>query len=128
METIEQKKARLSANAARWRERHPEKVKEYYSSPKGREFQNAANRRGEEKRRRFINLLKMDRPCYDCGGMFEPHVMDWDHVTGEKKFTIGANQRSHKLEDVIDEINKCQLVCANCHRLRTMARKKGELI
>lgn len=89
----------------------------------------AAGRRSALKRRRFLNLLKMERPCYDCGGMFPPAVTDWDHLPQfEKKFNVGAQQKSFSLEACIDEINKCQLVCSNCHRLRTQARKqkKGE--
>lgn len=81
--------------------------------------------RSNAKRRRFITLLKMDRPCYDCGGMFPPEAMDWDHLPGkEKLFNIGAEQSSFSIEEVIDEISKCQLVCANCHRIRTWSRKR----
>lgn len=77
--------------------------------------------RGRDKRRK-LDLLKMGRPCYDCGGMFPPESLDWDHLPGkEKKFNISQAQ-SRKIDDVIDEIAKCQLVCANCHRTRTAKR------
>jgi len=75
------------------------------------------------ERRRKLSLLKMDRPCYDCGGVFSPECMDWDHRPGTSKlFQIGhAIQRKFSL--VLEELAKCDLVCANCHRLRTIARK-----
>lgn len=70
-----------------------------------------------------FNLLKMDRPCYDCGGQFAPESMDWDHRPGQvKKFDVAEGVRSRSDDEVMEEINKCQLVCANCHRVRTKAR------
>lgn len=82
--------------------------------------------KGRRKRRRdFFNLLKLDRPCYDCGGVFPPEAMDWDHLPGSNKcFNIGANIYLYSTEEVADEINKCQLVCSNCHRVRTTVRKQ----
>lgn len=65
-----------------------------------------------------IVLLKSERPCYDCGSMFPPECMDFDHVFGKKLFVISAG--SGKPWDTIrEEIDKCQLVCSNCHRIRT---------
>lgn len=74
-----------------------------------------------------LNLLKSARPCYDCGGIFPPECLDWDHLPGaEKCFTIGSQAQNHTFEAVINEISKCQLVCACCHRTRTFNRgRKG---
>lgn len=61
-------------------------------------------------------------PCVDCGGTFPPECMDFDHL-GDKKWQIGRMMNfSH--EKVRDEIAKCDLVCANCHRIRTKSRKQ----
>ena len=61
-------------------------------------------------------------PCLDCGNCFPPECMDFDHVRGVKVFSIGQfGQR--KLDHVIAEIAKCDLVCANCHRVRTRKRQ-----
>lgn len=72
-------------------------------------------------RKRKMNLLKMGRPCYDCGGMFSLAAMEWDHARGVKGFNI-ATGLNRPLEEVVDEIAKCDLVCANCHRVRTASR------
>jgi hypothetical protein len=49
--------------------------------------------------------------------------MDFDHVRGEKLFVIGEHvRRAHN--DLLMEIAKCELVCANCHRVRTEQRRK----
>lgn len=59
----------------------------------------------------------------DCGGRFPPAAMDFDHVRGEKVATISflVNQGA-VLTRLREEIAKCEIVCANCHRIRTVKR------
>jgi hypothetical protein len=64
-------------------------------------------------------------PCVDCGGTFPPSVMHWDHLPGTVKVAdVGklATKRNKAL--ILAEIEKCELVCANCHAIRTAARWK----
>jgi hypothetical protein len=68
--------------------------------------------------------LKEDRPCADCNRVFHPRVMQWDHLPGTKKIAdLGTLSRRHSKRQVLAEIAKCELVCANCHALRTLARR-----
>jgi hypothetical protein len=63
-----------------------------------------------------------NRPCADCGGRHPTCVMDLDHVRGPKEFKVSeAVQRAYglTLKRVRTEIGKCNVVCANCHRIRT---------
>jgi hypothetical protein len=62
-------------------------------------------------------------PCADCGGMSPPYVMDFDHRDPRKKlFAItGGHSPLLSREKLIAEIDKCDIVCANCHALRTYA-------
>jgi len=62
--------------------------------------------------------------CCDCGGRFPPDAMDFDHVRGTKVASI-AQMRSRAWEHVLIELAKCELVCANCHRIRTWQRKQA---
>jgi hypothetical protein len=49
--------------------------------------------------------------------------MDFDHISGEKKNNVGTMvAHGHSRQAVMDEIAKCDLVCANCHRIRTRNR------
>lgn len=62
-------------------------------------------------------------PCADCREVFPPHMMDFDHRDPSKKsFPIAAG---HALlmsrAKLIAEVEKCDVVCANCHALRTYA-------
>lgn len=83
---------------------------------------NERQRRYRAKRRTMMDTIK-SVPCMDCGGEFPPECMDFDHVRGEKKFNIaGAYSNGMSLKIVMDEIDKCDIVCANCHRIRTFGR------
>jgi len=58
--------------------------------------------------------------CIDCGGEFHPVCMDFDHREPMKKsYNIAAMLNTHSLGRIMEELDKCDLVCANCHRLRT---------
>ena len=74
--------------------------------------------------RQIIEQAK-DKPCMDCGIKYPHYVMDFDHVRGVKKFNISAAVgQTTSLKNLVDEISKCEAVCANCHRIRTFERKK----
>lgn len=71
----------------------------------------------------YLGKVK-SHPCTDCGGTFDAEVMDFDHVSGVKSFNISsAKQVGYSLSRVKKEVAKCELVCSNCHRLRTKARR-----
>lgn len=70
-----------------------------------------------------VQEIKSNTPCADCGQLYHFAVMDFDHVRGEKLGNIGtmiATKRSWKM--ILAEIEKCELVCACCHRVRTYNR------
>ena len=76
------------------------------------------------QRREWVNKLKQE-PCMDCGGKFPPECMDFDHVRGEKTESV-ASMRTWRMDRVLAEIEKCELICANCHRIRTRNRMIAE--
>ncbi len=83
-----------------------------------------------EQRRRVVRSILQEakaRPCADCGRRYPAFVMDFDHVDPEtKRFTIGRDGWSTRtLIDLRGEIAKCDVVCANCHRLRTHTRRRS---
>ena len=75
-----------------------------------------------QRSRETLNTLKA-KPCTDCGGIFPPECMDFDHKES-KDFEIGRHYRK-SLDKLLAEIEKCDLVCANCHRVRTSNRIHG---
>ncbi len=76
--------------------------------------------------RRVIDEAK-SRPCVECGIQFPLPAMQFDHVRGVKSFNLGsANSRANNLDALREEIAKCDVVCANCHAVRTDARTTGK--
>jgi len=70
-----------------------------------------------------IRKIKEETPCADCGKNYPYYVMDFDHLE-DKSFGISdaINRRRKSLKAVLEEIAKCEVVCANCHRGRTHSR------
>jgi hypothetical protein len=93
-----------------------------------RVMDNCKRKKTRDKIRKFLDTLKI-KPCFDCNKSYPPYVMDFDHRPGEvKSFEINkfANVSSMKIENLnllYKEIDKCDLVCANCHRERTHKRQ-----
>ena len=73
----------------------------------------------------WMRALK-DKPCKDCGGRFHPCAMDFDHCHGDKVDNVSwMLGKAKSREAILAEIAKCELVCANCHRVRTYNRRKS---
>lgn len=71
--------------------------------------------------REKLDQLKIE-PCTDCGNKFDPVCMDFDHIDDNKERNISTMVGHNSWEHILIEIEKCELVCANCHRMRTKAR------
>ena len=76
----------------------------------------------KRQKRQWMRDLKTDVPCADCGRVFPPEAMEWDHRPGTVKlFEVSMmSDRSRKL--ILEEIAKCDLVCAVDHAIRTRTR------
>ena len=94
--------------------------------PKHKDRYRAASARWAAAHRSKIAGLK-DAPCTDCGVQYLPCVMEWDHVAGDKVANVGDMGTRYSLADIMAEAAKCELVCANCHRLRTHNRRVAKL-
>lgn len=75
----------------------------------------------------FMNSFK-SAPCTDCMQVFPPCVMDFDHISDNKEWNVGKMANSkYSFERIKAEIAKCELVCSNCHRIRTYKRAHSEM-
>jgi hypothetical protein len=81
------------------------------------------NERARRARIDVIRTYKQSRACKDCRRVYHPDVMEFDHVRGKKLFNISDAPYHIAMERLAAEIAKCDLVCANCHRLRTATRR-----
>ena len=57
-----------------------------------------------------------------CGYNEYPEALDFDHLPGQLKIKDVSHMLGHSLESLMAEIDKCEVVCANCHRHRTRER------
>ena len=117
------------------RDQRPYNVR-YYQKNRQREIDRVMSRQ-----RATLEYLRDLRrvPCIDCGGEYLPHQMDFDHrEPAAKEFNL-ASSRAMLIsrERLLLEVAKCEIVCANCHAVRTFAlqskrlaerRAKGELL
>jgi NAD-dependent dihydropyrimidine dehydrogenase PreA subunit len=82
----------------------------------------ARNARQRREIRQYMQRAKSE-PCADCQRSFPYYVMDFDHRPGtEKLYEPTRLLFVGSLKTVITELEKCDLVCANCHRIRTHDR------
>lgn len=95
---------------------------------KNKEKRNAQIRNSEKKRTvqslLYLSTYLSQHPCLDCGEG-DIVVLEFDHIKGEKIAHISHMARNgYSLDRIKEEIFKCEVVCANCHRKRT-ARRAG---
>jgi hypothetical protein len=93
--------------------------KKYYQKNKDKHIKNTSlNREKYYKRNReYVYNLLLNSCCIDCG-ISDPIVLEFDHIKDKvkdiSKMIVGYSMKSLK-----NEIKKCEIVCANCHRRRT---------
>lgn len=105
----------------RWIEKNPEKhlaaLGKWKKSERGQLLVKRQRARRLQRQKDFINGFK-NRPCADCGIQYPSYVMDFHHRDpSDKDFTV-ARIKGKPRKVIKAEIEKCDLVCANCHRER----------
>jgi len=106
------------------KECHRNKVKTHRNENRDK-VQKLVERNG--KRSSIFTLsLKKDKPCERCKKFFLPHSMDFHHVS-DKTWTISKLYGKSKVR-ILEEVSKCVLICANCHRNETQNDSKNERV
>jgi hypothetical protein len=119
----------------RYRENNPTYFRDWHRVNKHRlkrrkdskEVSQAKGRRRYARAQQWFDDIRRGIPCADCDRVFEPCVMDFDHRPGEEKLLAvsQAAKTGIKRQRVLDEIEKCDLVCCNCHRIRGQKRRRA---
>lgn len=95
----------------------------YYLSATTKLKKQGRTRDRRNKNRKFLTEYKMQKVCADCGLDYPYWIMEFDHCKGDAKVGTIANMvNDYTLEDIKKEVEKCEVVCANCHRHRTWLR------
>lgn len=76
----------------------------------------------QQTRRDLLNKIKTERGCTMCGYNTHSAALDFNHIRGDKAFSVSQDPKvaMHKL---LAEIDKCEILCANCHRVHTYENK-----
>lgn len=97
--------------------------------------QRLANKARATSNRKLLDGIKVQRGCKDCGYRESPVALEFDHapgtatprmVQGKKMghFTV-ASMCYQGLDKILAEVDKCEVVCCNCHAIRTAQRRAG---
>jgi hypothetical protein len=83
------------------------------------------NKKYKTRNNNILLSIKEGKPCKDCGIIYPHYVMDFDHLPEFEKNKNVSRMKNDSVskEYLLKEIMKCDLVCANCHRVRTWNRK-----
>lgn len=150
MGKTEEQKIRYYEKKKQWRKENSEKYnqyqRDYYS--KTREQRNAQQREKyasdpeyaekckaaakkrldtiRQERGSYLSALKMEKGCIKCGYREHPAALDFDHRNPKEKLFIISSYGRRPWDLVLEELKKCDVVCANCHRIKSAENWKAE--
>ena len=75
------------------------------------------------KNKKLYYQYLLEHCCVDCGEP-DPIVLQFDHVRGKKIKKVSTMIKTYAWQAVLEEIEKCDVVCANCHSKRTAKQQK----
>jgi len=100
------------------KDKNSEYFRKWYSENKEAQQQRVKDRK--IRIRDEVRQYKESNACMDCKVFYKHYIMDFDHRDRSTKISnVAELANSGSIKKVWDEIAKCDLVCANCHRERT---------
>lgn len=85
-----------------------------------------SNKRARKRNAEYIRNIKESSPCMDCGQFYPYYVMHFDHIFEKSNSIANMVRASHSIKRLQQEIDGCELVCSNCHAIRTFERSQGD--
>ena len=112
-----------NAYVREYRRKNPDKVKRWdenrsRNTPEGmRKFLDWQNERRREYKRKILELKKASNGCIECGWYEHPEILQYHHREKEaKSFVLSTgNLGTRAWKKILEEIEKCDLICPNCH-------------
>ncbi len=85
-------------------------------------------KRRREKNWQYIKDIKKKGKCVDCG-IKDYRVLEFDHMPQFPKYKMISKMANegYSIPKLEEEINKCELRCANCHRVKTYERRQADI-
>lgn len=105
----------------------PERRQELYKiRVQNNDYRESLNEKARDrsyKLKTFLADFKIKQGCKDCGYNLHHVALDFDHITDDKSFNLAE---AKSISAAKKEILKCEVVCSNCHRIRTYERLQKE--
>lgn len=91
------------------------RINKWYKDNRKRR-QEEANIRNQKRKTDLVN--KFGNKCFDCKRTFPLCVYDFHHLDNSTKDMNPSKALTMKVERMNEELEKCVMLCANCHRIR----------
>jgi hypothetical protein len=82
-----------------------------------------AAKRSQKRNAKIIREEKLKRGCLKCGYRKHHAALDFDHIDPSTKVRDIAKMHTTNTEALKQEIAKCQVLCANCHRIKSYEQR-----
>lgn len=67
---------------------------------------------------------KIDKGCKECGYNEDPRALEFHHTDGRDGHTVSALiAQGYSNEFIKNEVNKCIVLCCNCHKIETIEQE-----
>jgi len=87
----------------------------------------AKHRKELHKTLEELHLYKEKNGCFDCKNRYPHYVLEFDHKPEFNKLDVVYRVlRNYGPEAAWAEVRKCDVVCANCHKIRTYDREQED--
>jgi hypothetical protein len=97
----------------------------YYAAHRVEHVRTIVERNGRRRleSKSFLAAYLLEHPCVDCGAS-DLRVLDFDHRPGEvkRKDVMRMVREGFSISRIMDEVNKCDVRCRNCHAIVTLER------
>ena len=100
----------------------PAKRKEYHKAynkkhyAENRDYWLEKSKKQKIRKREWFQAIKADLSCQRCKAD-HPAVLDFHHHEDNKLFTVSEGLDRYSEKKMLEEIAKCEVLCANCHRI-----------
>lgn len=102
-----------------YKDENQQKQAQHESYLRNKEKVRKSSVESRRSRQRFVSAIK-SYPCSDCGMSWPPCAMEFDHIDSKEKVaSVSRLVMTRGMKIIVEEIMKCDLVCACCHALRT---------
>src|SRR5690348_15620190 len=99
---------------------YQQEYRKTYIRPYESEMKRRASRSERVKRNQeWLAQYKQEKGCFDCGYNKHPSALEFDHLRDKFKDISDMVKNGFSIKRLQEEIDKCEVVCSNCHRIRT---------